>query len=315
MFEVRPCDTTFSASDILALVTRCYTDAEGLSTPCIPQTRQRDKLSSDELSQIRAMQTVDPNTLVVAIHRETPVGLCAVKIPEKRTIAGLRLLGVLPDWRRQGIGRILEAHAVTLARRHRCTTIRTEAVLDGRNKAGICFFEQLGWTPSLEVAGLRMWRDLLNLPPIDLPVGYTIRTYQSGDDEAFVRIINGAFPDGWGYTNKQFQEGYLASPHFQPDRIFFSVYREECVGTATAWAGHHEGRETGQLHWVAVLPQHQRKGVAKALCVRTLHKLKEIGYRDVVLGTMEILQPAIRLYHRLGFTDLYHHHIIYEKPV
>jgi GNAT superfamily N-acetyltransferase len=130
-----------------------------------------------------------------------------------------------------------------------------------------------------------------------------------------VRIINGAFPEGWNYTLERFREEFLTSPHFQHDRIFFAVYRGECVGTATAWVGHHDGREMGRLHWVAVLPQHQRKGVAAALCIQALHNLSELGYREVMLGTMEKFQPAIQLYHRLGFQDCYHHHIIYEKQI
>lgn len=305
MFAIRACDETFLDTNIVELATNCCADAKGLKPP-----------DTETLARMRAMQKIDPDILSLAFHQKTAVGMCALELPDKGNVGCLQFLGVCPEWRRRGIGRALEVQAVAIAQRHGGILIRTRDVLDSQNEAGICFLERAGWKSTLR-GGIRMWRDLENLPPVELPEGYTIRSYQSGDDADFVRIKNAAFPGWQDWNLEDFKKEFLESPYFHPERVFFAVYAGdgELVGTATAWTRIHEEREIGNLHWVAVIPAHRQRGLGKALCLQSLHKMRELGYRETMLGTMESLESAVRLYYQLGFRDLYRHSMVYEKKI
>ncbi|OGG47811.1 MAG: hypothetical protein A3F84_12775 [Candidatus Handelsmanbacteria bacterium RIFCSPLOWO2_12_FULL_64_10] len=302
--EIRACDAAVSDADLRALVERCCAGAEGLETP-------------DErgLARMRAAQAVDPEALALAFEAGAPVGVCSVGLPEEGETASLRLLGVCPEQRRRGIGRALEGHAVGLVRRRGFREVRTQA-MDSRNRAGTAFLEGLGWASDLG-AGIRMWRDLRDLPPVRLPEGYAIRAYRDGDAGAFVRVKNAAFAgetgSGRAWTSEDFRKEYLESPHFRPERVFFAVCGEEPVGTTTAWTWTHEGREVGLIHWVAVVPEHRGKGLGEALNVRALHHLREMGYREAVLNTNASHKAAVRLYHRLGFQDVWRRVVYFKR--
>lgn len=304
--EIRACDATVPDADLGALIGRCCEGAEGLS-------------ASDEggLARMRAGQERDAGALALALEAGAPVGLCAVGLPAEGDAAHLRLIGVSPERRRRGIGRALEAHAVSLARRHGFGEVRTGSGVDTRNRAGTAFLEGLGWTPR-GGASIRMWRSLEETPPVAVPEGYAIRTYRDGDAGAFVRVRNAAFAgeEGGGglWTLENFQKEYLASPHFRPERVFFAVYGGAPVGTTTAWTAEHEGREVGLIHWVAVAPEHRGRGLGEALNGRALQHLKEMGYQEAVLHTNASLRAAVRLYYRLGFRDVYRR-VVYHKTL
>ena len=304
MLQIRACDPAFPDSDLTALAGACADGAEGLETP-----------GEKAIARMRAAQQAHPDALALAFRGDTPAGMCAVGLPGDGGSAVLRFLGVLPAYRRCGIGRALEAHAAALARGCGCAALRTGEAVNSRNRAGAGFLTALGWRP-LFGAGIRMWRGLEDLPPVELPPTYTIRTYRPGDQAAFVQIKNrvfvGAVAAGRDWTVADFQRGFLDSPHFHPERIFFAIHNGEPVGTASAWATAHEGREVGLMHWVAVMPEHRGRGLGKALNVRALHRLAELGYREAVLNTGERREAAVRLYYSLGFRD-YCRRAVYEK--
>jgi mycothiol synthase len=295
--KILACDATVSDADLRALIGPCCADAEGLTPP-----------DEQGLARMRGAQETDPAALTLALEAGEPVGICAMHLSGEETTAHLRLIGVRPDRRRRKIGRALEAHAVGLARQHGLCVLRTSSGLDTRNRAGVAFLESLGWEPE-EGAGIRMWRSLEAVPPARLPEGYAFRTYREGDAGAFVRIKNAAFAGetgaGRAWTPEDFQKEYLESPYFRPERVFFAACGEELVGTTTAWTAMHEGREVGLIHWVAVTPGHRGRGVGEALNARALCHLKEMGYREAVLSTNASLRAAVRLYHRLGFQEVY----------
>ena len=289
--EIRACD--LGAADLENLLRQCVDGAAGISAP--------------EGASLCALQEKDPEALVVAFVDGVPAGVCATGLPDDAGICGVRFMGVLPQQRRKGVGRALEVHAVRVVRSHGAKVLRTGSTVSSENISGVAFLTDLGWRPVFG-AGLRMWRKLDELPPADLSEGYRMRTYCPGDEAAFVRIKNGAFGaevgGGRDWTVEDFEKEYLASPYFEPERIFFAECNGELVGTTTAWTAEHEGREVGLIHWVAVMPQHRKKGLGWSLNVQALHRLRELGYREAVLNTSEQLESAVRLYHRLGFQDV-----------
>lgn len=132
---------------------------------------------------------------------------------------------------------------------------------------------------------------------IKLPEGYTIRTYQPGDEDAWadMEYAIGDFPSREAALTL-FAERYLAAP----ERIFFAIAANgEIVGSAIADRRHGNIRA---LNWVIVSDAHQRKGIGKALCQTCLRLFRrEDNALPVYLHTQPWSWKAILLYISLGF--------------
>ena len=292
-------DASVSIQDLVDLMARCA-DGGGDVTP--PTMETLENLRSDEI--------------VLAFDGPTPVGVCSLSLDGGSGYAVLRFLGVLPEQRRAGVGRRLLVYAEAVAGEKGHEALRTGTNIASDDVAAVRLLERTGWKPMFG-AGLRMWRELTDLPEAKPPPGYRIRTYETGDDSAFVRIKNAAFfceGGGRAWTEVDFQKEYLDSPYFEPARVLFAICNGEPVGTTTAWTAMNWGKEVGLIHWVAVVPEHRRKGLGWVLNVRAVHKLKELGYGDAILNTSETLESAVRLYHRLGF-EVVVRRAVYEKPL
>lgn len=138
---------------------------------------------------------------------------------------------------------------------------------------------------------------------IKLPEGYTIRTYQPGDEDTWATLMCSVGEQtSLDDAKAEFVQRYLADASLT-DRIFFAVDAEgTVVGTAIAWEHDPRGIGTRALHWVAVHPEHQRKGLGKALCQTCLRLFRrESNALPVYLHTQPWSWKAILLYISLGF--------------
>lgn len=69
-----------------------------------------------------------------------------------------------------------------------------------------------------------------------------------------------------------------------------------------------KGEGICEMKRLYVLPEFQGYGVGKKLSQLIIEKAKALGYKAMVLDTLERLQPALKLYTHLGFerTDAYY---------
>ena len=89
------------------------------------------------------------------------------------------------------------------------------------------------------------------------------------------------------------RQGYLLAP------------TGEVVGTGTAWFNHNfEGARWGRVHWLAIMPEFQGRGLAKPLMTSICRRLRELGHQHVYLSTSTARHAAIGLYLRFGFEPL-----------
>ena len=72
--------------------------------------------------------------------------------------------------------------------------------------------------------------------------------------------------------------------------------------------------EEAELWNIAVAPQYQRQGVAKALLRETCRRLSAAGAQRLFLEVRGSNTPAIELYHSLGFTLLASRKDYYQNP-
>jgi len=57
----------------------------------------------------------------------------------------------------------------------------------------------------------------------------------------------------------------------------------------------------GLVHWVAIVPEEQGKGLANPLMMAVCNRLKELGYNRAYLNTSTARLPAVSLYLNFGF--------------
>jgi len=147
-------------------------------------------------------------------------------------------------------------------------------------------------------------RNLAGAPRFAAPEGFTVRPWRAGDEEAWLDIhreadpLNSFGPDTFG---KQFgrDAATLAARQF-----YLCDARGAAVGTATAWFGEEAWLGWGRVHWVALRPAFQGRGLSKPLLSATLRRLAELGHDKAYLTTDTLRRPAIGLYLAFGFSPV-----------
>lgn len=142
-------------------------------------------------------------------------------------------------------------------------------------------------------------RALDDLPAVDLPEGYELRSFQPGDERAWERIIAASF--GRDVPRGQFGSRIGDRDYFRPERVFFICREGEPVATATAWHMERYDPETGYVHMVGALPGHQGMGLGYQVSLAVLHRLGEEGFERAVLQTDDFRLAALKTYLNLGF--------------
>lgn len=147
--------------------------------------------------------------------------------------------------------------------------------------------------------------DLANLPTVELPEGYRIRSYQPGDAAHWTRLLAESFsnkPESHPFDNVMRKD-----PAFRPERMLFACRGEEPVGTTSAWYNPATMPDAGVVHWVGVVPAHTGKRLGYWLVLTALHRMAAEGRKRSYLMTDDFRLPAIKTYLNCGFTPLLVH--------
>lgn len=153
------------------------------------------------------------------------------------------------------------------------------------------------------VKSVRMVRSHLNdIPEFALPAPFSLRWYKPGDEKAWFNLESRTeklIPIGADLFRKEFgtDDPLIAQ------RMFFILDAEgREVGTTTAWFDpDFRGRDYGRIHWVAIAPEMQGKGLSKPLMSIACKRLKELGHERAYLVTDTARIAAIHLYLQFGF--------------
>jgi GNAT superfamily N-acetyltransferase len=138
--------------------------------------------------------------------------------------------------------------------------------------------------------------------PLSAPGGYSLRWHRPGDRLLWMNIqastgIYGPLPPDL------FDREFGNAPELLPQRQCFVVDADGLgVGTATAWLpGAGRGASEGRLHWLAVSPGHQRRGLGRYLAETACARLRDLGATCAYLTTGAENLAAVQLYLGLGF--------------
>jgi GNAT superfamily N-acetyltransferase len=154
--------------------------------------------------------------------------------------------------------------------------------------------------PDIEIVMTRS--NLADLPHYDLPDDFQFHWYAPGDETAWtdIHLIADRHND---ITPTLFRDQFGDDAAVLYERqCYLQDAAGKLVGTASAWFpdAHHDA-SFGRVHWVAILPEFQGKGLAKPLLAVVMQRLKELGYQRAHLDTSAARLPAIGLYLKFGF--------------
>jgi len=218
-----------------------------------------------------------------------------------------------PSVRRRGIGGELlrrnEAAARALAARHDVDRPRVHGLgTPDTNAGGGVLAERSGYAPARWFADME--RSLLDeLPEIPaLPDRLEIRRVTPHDAPAIWRADHEAFRDHWGGFDDS-EAGYrrwVESPDFQPERMVVAWDGDEVAAAVLNAVYPEENRQLGirrgWLDSVFTRRAWRRRGLARALIVRSLHLLRADGLDLAALGVdADNPSGAFGLYESVGF--------------
>jgi GNAT superfamily N-acetyltransferase len=128
--------------------------------------------------------------------------------------------------------------------------------------------------------------------PQTIEDGYSIRTYQPGDEQRFLELMEfGAF-DPWDVDKLRYNLNRAI-----PQGWFFVVHTKPQLPVATVMCLHNYSEDTpfcGDIGWLACDPKHRGKGLGVQIMSWATNRFWEAGYSAIQLKTEFYRLPAIK---------------------
>jgi mycothiol synthase len=232
---------------------------------------------------------------------------------------------LVPAWRRKGIGRAMirhaERHLREIAREHPVETRKylQRGVVD--SEVGL---EVLLRNEGYEAVryGFSMVRPTSQpLPEAPLPEGLQVRPVGDADLRQIIEASDEAFRDHWGYrplTENDIQH-WMGDRAFDPSLWQVAWEGDQVAGGVLGYLdpeeNEEEARKRGYTECVWVRRPWRRRGLARALLVRSIAMFVQMGMEETALG-VDTQNPhgALRLYESVGYR-VERRHATYRKPL
>jgi mycothiol synthase len=168
----------------------------------------------------------------------------------------------------------------------------------------------------------RMQRDLsepIQIPP--LPAGLEVRPVPETLYGAAVKAIDEAFQGEWGHApiTQEALQNWLISPQFQPALWQVAWDGDEIAAGVYNYVDEEANKQFDILRgWtdpIFTRRPWRKRGLARALLMRSLQMFKDMGMTEAALG-VDTQNPnsALKLYESCGFKMEYRS-VVYEKGV
>ncbi len=231
---------------------------------------------------------------------------------------------ILPNWRNQGIEEALihwcEARLEIIAKEHPQDSKRYFQTYNNAHKTA---HNEILLSQGYEAArfSIEMSRLLDEIPEAELPDGIEVRPVRDEDTYKIWRASIEAFRDHWGFSEPKDEDyiSYKGSKYFQPDLWQVAWDGDEVVSSVMNYIEHDYNqkyhRKRGWTENISTRREWRRRGIARALIVRSMHMHKAKGMTEVALG-VDTNNPngALRLYLSLGY-EKDKTHITYRKAM
>ena len=196
-----------------------------------------------------------------------------------------------------------------------CAVARAEA--EGLGVAHICVLPESGRGGLLEQVGfsqVRTYLDMLwiqdELPDLELPQGYSVRSFQSRDTPLLTRVQNDAFTGSWGFSpNTEEQIEYRTQmPNTSKSGILFLFEGDRPAGHCWTVMVPAENGVRGVIGMIGVVPEYRGKGVSRHILHAGMKYLRSTGLSEIGLEVDGNNEPAVGLYKSTGFKTMGERH-------
>jgi mycothiol synthase len=266
------------------------------------------------------------DALFVQVGSE-PVGYIEVgwrRESEGRLIYHLEAF-LLPAYRRKGIGTAMlkaaEARLRTIAADHTGDEPRVFRAWAEETETGkIALLEGAGYEPARYFFEM-ICKSMDELPSAPMPQSLEIRPATPEHYRPVWDALSDAFRDHWSYTPpaEEHYQRWLKNRRFQPQHWVIAWDGDQVAGTILNYIDPEENkarqRKRGYTEDIGVRRPWRRRGLARAMLVRSIQLIRQEGMDEAALG-VDTKNPsgALRLYESVGFKPE-RNVMAYEKPM
>jgi len=232
---------------------------------------------------------------------------------------------LLPRWRRKGIGTAMLEWMEA----------RLRQIADGHPEDGARFLRT--WADDSEVGKLALLaahghkpvryffemvrKSMAALPEANLPPGIELRPAKPEHYRPVWEAMDEAFKDHWGHSphvEADYQR-WIKDRRFQPDLWTIAWDGDQVAGTILNFIDEEENqarnRTRGYTEDICVRLPWRRRGLARAMLVQSIQRLKDLGMDEAALGVdTDNPNGALRLYTGVGFESV-RNMMVYQKPL
>ena len=221
---------------------------------------------------------------------------------------------VHPDWRGKGVGRAMlhwqERRVKEIAATHSAAEPRylQAFAMDGSQRR-LALLKSEGYAP-IRFGFMMVRPNLDDLPEMALPEGLEVRPVLPEHRRLIWEALEEAFRDHWGHrasTEEEYQ-GFLNWPDSQPQlwQVAWDIETNQVAGMVLNTIFENENQrfnmKRGWTDPICVRRPWRRRGLARALIIRSLRLLKEQGMTEAALGVdAENPNKALHLYESCGY--------------
>ena len=156
-------------------------------------------------------------------------------------------------------------------------------------------------------ASVRNYDDMLwnqEVPPsIDIPEGFTARSFKPGDATLLTEVQNSAFAASWGFSpNTVEQIEYRSSMvNMSHKGICFLLDGEKAAGYCWTCLVPVNGSIRGIIGMIGVVPDYRGRGISRPILAAGMESLRSQDVADIGLQVDSSNTPGVRLYTSVGF--------------
>jgi GNAT superfamily N-acetyltransferase len=232
-----------------------------------------------------------------------------------------------PDWRNRGLGTALLAYNQNRLREiaqeqdHPARVPNLFETWGGPTMPGAnAVLENDGYQPVRYF--FTMVRSIeAPLPNAPMPKGLDVRPFEETHNRPIWEAINEAFQDHWGYSEgtEEDYERFLTRPSRKPHLWQVAWDGNEVAGMILNGFFEEENetfnRQRGWTDPICTRQPWRRRGLARALLVKSIEMFREMGFDDTALG-VDTQNPngALKLYESVGY-ETNKTWISYRKPI
>ncbi len=233
-------------------------------------------------------------------------------------------VNILPKWRDQGIEQAMmqwcEARLQAIAQEQPQDSKRLYQTYSNEYKTAYNdILESQGYQATRFF--IEMSRSLDDIPEAELPEGIEARPVIDKDTRKIWDASTEAFRDHWGFAEPKEEDfiSYKDSKFFQPELWQVAWDGDEVVSSVMNFIEHDYNEKNkvkrGWTENISTRREWRRRGIAKALIVRSMQLHKDKGMTEVALG-VDTNNPngALKLYQSLGY-EKDKTHITYRKEM